>query len=157
MKAWQRIQSCSRRRRGLRGASALAVALAASSAVPAECLTASVHMRVQLPDGIARFVDELTICPVVSLTPTSAVHLLYADGQPVGMAAVSRRESEGSAGTVPAIFLAPAGDGAMRIVGYVMPGARRSVTYAFGRLPSSQVARHGEPDSAAPWVASVSP
>jgi len=93
------------------------------------CITLEVEAPILLPDGAVHPAGALTLCHSRALSPVSSLHKTYVDGHPVAMLASRRTSSEGGETIEPHALFNRTAEGRLELIGYVLPGVGRSVTY----------------------------
>ena len=110
------------------------------------CVAANVPEAFTLPDGSEHAAGRLTLCALQAFTPVVELHSVRVDGAGASLAMSRRAVPEGYADTRPAILFQRGPDGALDLVGYVVPCGDKSWSYTMNRSD-----RHGfgEPKSLA--------
>jgi hypothetical protein len=114
------------------------------------CITLEVEAPILLPDGGVHPAGALTLCHTRSLSPVSSLHKTFVGGHPVAMLASRMSTSEGGSGVEPHALFSRTADGRLDLIGYVVPGAGRSVTYTLNeaRKPIRRKSRQADYASA---------
>ena len=107
---------------------ALAVAID-SGAWAGDCITLRVESPIRLPNGDLHPPGDLTLCDTMGVTPVSRIHKTYIDGHPVAMLTSRKTRSEGGDKIEPVVMFSRDAQGRLELVGYVIPGRDRSITY----------------------------
>lgn len=94
------------------------------------CITLEVESPILLPDGGVHPAGTLTLCHTMSLSPVSSLHKTFVGGYPVAMLASRKSSSEGGDRIAPHVLFSRTSEGRLELIGYVVPGAGRSVTYS---------------------------
>jgi len=93
------------------------------------CITLEVEAPILLPDGTAHPAGALTLCHSREISPVSPLHNTYVDGHPVAMLASRKTRSEGGETIEPHALFNRTPEGQLELIGYVLPGMGRSVTF----------------------------
>lgn len=104
------------------------------------CVRVEVSDPIRLPDGRLYPAGSLTLCDSMQYSPVSSLHKTYVNGQAVGVLTSRRRASEMASNARPTVLFQRNGQGQLELVGYVLPGPRRSVTYQLA--PRMAMPRH---------------
>jgi hypothetical protein len=94
-----------------------------------ECITLEVEAPILLPDGAVHPPGALKLCHSKAVSPVSSLHNTYVNGHPVAMLASHKTSSEGGERIVPHALFSRTPEGRLELIGYVLPGTGRSVTY----------------------------
>jgi hypothetical protein len=94
-----------------------------------QCITLEVEAPILLPDGGEHPAGALTLCHTRSLSPVSSLHKTFVGGHPVAMLASRKSSSEGGKRIEPHALFSRTSEGRLELIGYVLPGTARSVTY----------------------------
>ena len=113
-------------------------ALAAPAGV---CVTTQVSSPFRLPDGVLHSAGTLTLCDTVAFTPVSDLHVLLVDGRRVGMFLSRRRTAEASGEIRPEVVFDRDAAGDLDLIGYILPGSGRSVSYQLKAHPGASPAQ----------------
>lgn len=101
----------------------------ASAGSRGACITLEVEAPILLPDGTVHSPGTLTLCHSRVLSPVSSLHNTYVNGHPVAMLASHKTSSEGGETIEPHALFSRTREGRLELIGYVLPGTGRSVTY----------------------------
>ena len=93
------------------------------------CITLKVDSPILLPNGDVYPPGALTLCDTLSLTPVSTIHKTFIDGHPVAMLSSRKTRSEGGEKIEPLVMFSRDPQGRLGLIGYVIPGKQRSITY----------------------------
>jgi hypothetical protein len=129
----------------------LAVGLAACASAAwsqdrGACVTANVPEAFTLPDGSEHPAGRLTLCSLEAFTPAVELHSVSVDGRGARLAMSRRAAPEDYAGTRPTFLFRRGPDGALDLVGYVVPFGDKSWSYTMRRSVGNGF---GEPGSLA--------
>jgi len=93
------------------------------------CITLDVEAPIVLPNGAVHPPGALTLCDYKAVSPVSTLHKTFVDGHPVAMLASHKTRSEGGETIPPHALFNRTPEGQLELIGYVLPGTGRSVTY----------------------------
>jgi len=97
------------------------------------CVTANVPEAFTLPDGSEHAAGRLTLCALQAFTPVVGLHSVRVDGTGASLAMSRRAVPEQYADARSEILFRRAPDGALDLVGYVVPFGDRSWSYTMKR------------------------
>lgn len=110
------------------------------------CVTAHIPEAFTLPDGSEHAAGRLTLCALQAFTPVVELHSVSVDGTGASLAMSRRAVPEHYADTRSEILFERTPDGALELVGYVVPFGGTSWSYTMWRADR---AGFGEPESLA--------
>ncbi len=125
---------------------AVAVPALAGGAGRGTCVTLTIQVPFELPDGSVHAAGALRICDSISYSPVSSLHATYVDGAAVGFLSSERRSAEAGKEMAPTVYFEQDASGTLRLLGYVLPSRRGSVSY---RLASPTAPQPRSPELAA--------
>ena len=97
------------------------------------CVTANVPETFKLPDGSEHAAGRLTLCALEAFTPALELHSVWVDGAGARLAMSRRAVPEAYADTRSAFLFRRALDGALDLVGYVVPFGDTAWSYTMKR------------------------
>lgn len=103
-----------------------------TSALADSCFSAEVDSPILLPGGAEMDSGKLTLCVTRELSPVSALHKTYVDGNPVAMLVSHRGYSEGTDDGRPFMMFNRDARGRLHLYGFAAPAGGRMVTYRVG-------------------------
>lgn len=128
------------------GVLAAAAPALAAGAGRGTCVTLTIEVPFELPDGSVHASGALRICDSISYSPVSSLHATYVDGAPVGFLSSEKRSAEAGERAAPTVYFEQDASGTLRLLGYVLPARRGSVSY---RLASPTAPQPRSPELAA--------
>ncbi len=100
------------------------------------CVTARVDQPIRLPDGSVHPSGLVTFCDAMEYSPVASLQKVYVNGKPVGIHVSRKAKSEIAHEAAPLVVFNTDGEGHLELVGYVVPGRVKSVTYLFAEHES---------------------
>ena len=97
------------------------------------CVTAKVPEAFRLPDGSEHAAGRLTLCALQAFTPVIELHSVRVDGLGASLAMSRRAVPEEYADTRSAFLFRRSRDGALDLVGYVVPLGGKAWSYTMKR------------------------